>query len=103
MITLINLIKVIQELVYPPTPSIKVYDKKLQHVDFPILIKICLSDNDNSKYRALGYKNVYKFFRGQSNHNSSLIGWSGHTEDGKIISSPTGKKTPQKSLNVQRK
>ena len=96
MITLINSYKVIQELVYPLTPSIKVYDKKLQHVDFPILIKICLSDNDSSKYRALGYKNVHKFFRGQSVHNSSLIGWSGHTEDGKIISSPTGKKLPKK-------
>ena len=66
----------------------------MQHVDFPILFKICLSDNDSSKYRALGYKNVHKFFRGQSKHNSSLIGWSGHTEDGKIISTPTGK-TPK--------
>ena len=35
-------------------------------MNFPILFKICLSDNDNSKYRALGYKNVHKFFRGQS-------------------------------------
>ena len=101
MITLINSYKVIIKLVYPQTPSIKVYEKELQHIDFPILIKICLSDNNNGKYRALGYKHVQSFFRGRSNHNSSLIGWSGHTEDGKIISTPTGKRAEY--LNVLRK
>ena len=58
-------------------------------MDFPILISICLSAND-SKFRTLGYKNGYKFFRGASLYNSSLIGWSGHTENGKIVSTPTG-------------
>ena len=91
IITLFNSYKVIKELVYPQTPSIKVYERRLRDIDFPILIKICLTDNDNSKYEAFGYQNVHKFFRGQSDHNSSLIGWSGHSKDGKIISTPSDK------------
>ena len=34
----------------------------------------------------VGYDGVYHYFNGKSKYNSSIHGWAGHTEDGKVFS-----------------
>ena len=35
-----------------------------------------------SKLETVGYKNVWKFYKGESMYNASITGWRGHTENG---------------------
>ena len=35
--------------------------------------------------REAGYFNVVGYFAGKSKFNGSVIGWAGHTEDGKVV------------------
>ena len=78
---------------YPPNPDIKVYDKELKDVVFPILFKLCGKEiyNTSEKFRKLGYRNEIPFFIGRSQHSKNVIGWNGHTENRSTIGSVSGK------------
>ena len=90
---IIHVFLVAYSMIFPSIPSIKVYKKRLNEIDFPVSIIMCATEDrerNNYKYNILGYKNKLKFFLGQSMFNESLIGWSGHTKEGLILGSIQG-------------
>ena len=54
----------------------------LQDIDFPLVLKICVSPGFNqTALHDVGYEDTWHYFVGQSKFNSSVLGWGGHTED----------------------
>ena len=55
----------------------------LQDIDFPVVIKICLSPGFNeTAVHEVGYKDTWSYINtGQSRFNESVLGWAGHAED----------------------
>lgn len=81
-------------MIYPSTPTIKIYEKSLNQIEFPISIKLCAledGESDSMRHNTSGYEKNFRFFLGQSMFNKSLIGWGGHTEDGSFLGSVRGK------------
>ena len=76
----------------PANPSIKVYKKKLEKLEyFPISLKLCAkkASSVDNVFRKFGYSHDYKFFIGESYYNASIKGWNGHTRNGTTIASYT--------------
>ena len=83
----------------PELPSIKHYKNNLKEIDFPIAFKFCIEEkgeNDTSKLKDLGYKDLSDFFYGISMFNDPIVGWAGHTKNGSTIGSVEGLNTKQK-------
>ena len=77
---------------HPENPSVKKYEKNLMDIDFPVIFKLCFQkQNEDEMLQALGYRYMRDFYRGKSMYNGSLIGWSGHTEDGKTLGTVDGR------------
>jgi len=54
-------------------------------------LKVCMKPAYSLEYlNAAGYRGIYEYFLGESRYNSSLFGWAGHTEEGKIFGNVTG-------------
>ena len=90
----IHVFLVVFSMIYPNTPSVKVYKKSFNEINFPISIKICATedrDSDIMRHNVTGYARVFKFFMGESMFNDSLFGWRGHTKDGSTLGSTQGK------------
>ena len=76
----------------PANPSINVYHKKLEKLEyFPISLKLCAkkASSVDNVFRKFGYSHDYKFFIGKSYYNASIKGWNGHTRNGTTIASYT--------------
>ena len=69
-------------------------------IDFPIIFKICVDEtvNKSSRYKNVGYQDSFDFFNGQSMYNSSIFGWTGHTQNGSTLTSTKDKKWLFKDL-----
>ena len=53
--------------------------------DFPLLTRVCVRPGfDMAALREAGYNSTDSYFTGKSRFNSSVIGWAGHTKDGKV-------------------
>ena len=81
-------------MIYPSVPSVKIYQKSYNEIEFPIGIKICATENrteESLRTNISGYERMFTFFQGQSMYNKSLFGWSGHTENGSPLGSAEGK------------
>ena len=79
-------------ILYPSLPEIKIRNVNLKDIEFPISLKVCVSEMDNSnlRYLNLGYEDDFDFFLGRSVNNRSLFGWAGHTKDGQKIGEISG-------------
>ena len=79
-------------ILYPELPEIKITNRKLEDIEFPLSLKVCVSEISNSfhRYSNLGYKNDFQFFYGKSAFNKSLIGWAGHTKNGSKVGEISG-------------
>ena len=54
---------------------------------FPLLGRICVKPGlDVEKLAAFGYANPSSFYMGVSRFNDSVLGWSGHMENGSVFS-----------------
>ena len=54
--------------------------------DFPVVFKICMNPSFNdTELESVGYDNIYFYFMGKSRFNGSNYGWSGHTQDGRVV------------------
>ena len=92
---LIHISILIYYIIYPEVPEIVVYQKNLKEIDFPMNVRICAHELNDSKtrYRKFGYKNGYSFFMGSSMFNKSLYGWAGHSENGSVLGNIEGKQS----------
>ena len=91
---LIHMFFIAYSMIHPDTPTIKIYEKSLNEIEFPLSIKLCASEDRESdvmRHNTSGYERNFNFFLGQSMFNKSLIGWSGHTQDGSFLGSVKGK------------
>ena len=86
---------------YPPNPDIKVYDKALKDMPFPILFKLCGKEihNSSERFQVLGYRNELPFFSGKSKYSKTIFGWNGHTENGSTIGTVSGRYINSYQLN----
>ena len=69
---------------YPEIPSLKVYEKELGNIDFPISFKLCVREisNINKRYKDYGYHEPFDFFIGKSYFEESYyVGWNGNFDD----------------------
>ena len=75
---------IINNNVNPELPVLSVHQKNIKDIEFPLSFLICIDQivNDTTKYREVGYNNVYRFYIGESRHNESVIGWRGHMING---------------------
>ena len=71
----------------PPNPDIRVFDKALKDVSFPILFKLCGKEirNSSERFKIFGYQDEINFFGGKSIFSKNVFGWNGHTENGSTI------------------
>ena len=74
---------VVDTYVHPTQTTITVTKRSLKDSEFPLLFKICFNPSfDKTVEEEAGY---YDFFSGKSKHNSSLVGWAGHTKEGGVL------------------
>ena len=76
----------------PNRPEIRVYDKALEDVPFPILFKFCGKEIHNSsrRFKQYGYEDEWSFYAGTSSFSKSIVGWQGHTENGSTVETVRG-------------
>ena len=77
---------------YPDLPDIKVYQRRLEEIEFPLSFLVCVHEmvNVSGRYKKLGYSNEWAFFTGTSSFNESIYGWGGHMENGSSYGSGEG-------------
>ena len=76
---------------YPDNPSVRVYDKDLKDIEFPLSFKICLRElNRDLRYQQNGYNDIYAFFRGQPSYGRRYFGWPGRDENKSSLGTVTG-------------
>ena len=88
---IVQVVKISQNLVSPPNPDIKIYQRELKDLEFPLAFIVCLHDSGNGslRYQRAGYKDQDNFFTGY--RNSGDFGWYGHQmKNGSIIHSVEG-------------
>ena len=63
IIVIINSVLVTYRLAKPELPSIRIYDRNMDEIEFPISFQICLYEleNRNKRYRDMGYRDVFYF------------------------------------------
>ena len=94
-VTLVNIICICLFLLFtifllidfliPHKMTTTIYQEDLKARDFPVVIKICIPDGFKvSLLLHHGYESQYHYFIGQSKHNDSHFGWSGHSNDSQI-------------------
>ena len=92
---LLHVTIVLFKKIYPDHPEIKVYEKELKKVSFPISFKICGKEKKDSsrRFRNLGYDDERNFYGGFSmfSRNNTIVGWKGHLENGSTIGPLKGK------------
>ena len=88
------------QVLFPDLPSIRIQDKTLKDIEFPLFIQMCVSEIDNTtdRYTSLGYKNDYDFYLGRSVYNNSLFGWNGHLQNGSTVGTVEGRFSMNKSF-----
>ena len=60
--------------------------------DYPVVFKICIKPGFNeSALWEFGYNSAAGYFSGESRFNESLVGWAGHTADGRVVGTVSGK------------
>ena len=75
------------DLIHPKYPSIRIYEKDLKQIDFPLSFQLCVTEQENSteRYRRMGYAEELSFFAGKSMFEEEIIGWGGHSQNGSTL------------------
>ena len=78
-------------VLFPDLPSIRIQDKTLKDIEFPLFIQVCVSEIERTDmFTHLGYEHEINFYLGKSFYNDSLFGWSGHLQNGSRIGTVEG-------------
>ena len=90
----VHISSILIKMLYPQEPSVRSYVKNLHDIDFPMTMRLCLEhrnlDGNDTNLKLWGYRNIRQYFMGASLWNTSIIGWSGHTENGYTLGSVEG-------------
>ena len=79
------------KVLFPDLPSIRIQDKSLKDIDFPLFIQMCVSEIEKTDiFTHFGYDNEIEFYFGKSAYNDSLFGWNGHLPNGSTIGTIKG-------------
>ena len=77
--------------IHPSQTISSTKQKQLAEIDFPLVFKICIKPAYNAEQlNRAGYSSAWDYFVGCSKYNGYLMGWAGHTEDGKAVSNVSG-------------
>ena len=91
---LVHIVTIGYDMIFPNNPSVRIYEKELREIDFPITFKLCVKDsNDILRYNRLGYSDESRFFYGRSKFNKYTYGWNGHTANVSTVGSVQGKRS----------
>jgi hypothetical protein len=65
----------------PSVTNTVVEQIKLKDMDFPVVLKICVTPGFNlTAIKEMGYApDAYSYFLGRSNYNETILGWAGHS------------------------
>ena len=93
IVCLLHIMSTLHSNINPTHPEIIVYERELKDISFPILLKVCGKERDNSsqRFRNYGYEDESAFLGGFSKFNNMIVGWNGHTENGTTIGPLKGK------------
>ena len=84
IIVIINSVLVTYRLAKPELPSIRIYDRNMDEIEFPISFQICLYEleNRNKRYRDMGYRDVF-YFTKEAIETEFLwtLNWSSQNKD----------------------
>ena len=87
----IHILSIIDAIFYPKLPTIKVYKRKLNDLEFPLSFRVCVEvDDEGENYQKVGYQNKNEFIKGRSIYNDSIFGWAGHTHNGSSMGAVKG-------------
>ena len=74
---------IMREWLYPTQETIRITEKKLSDIEFPLVIKICPDPGFNyTAVKEEGYDSIWAYFKGMSDQghkNYMMTGWAGHT------------------------
>ena len=77
--------------VHPSQTISSTKQRQLEEIDFPVAFKICIKPAyDVLELNRAGYFSAWDYFVGCSKYNGFLMGWAGHTQDGKAVSNVSG-------------
>ena len=69
---------------WPEKMSTVLIKEDLKSIIFPVIFRVCVIPGiDKEMVSKAGYNN-YGYFVGMSRFNSSVLGWTGHSEDGSM-------------------
>ena len=75
----------------PPQTVTRREEVKFDEIDFPVLFKVCFKPAfHGEKLNENGYRDIWRYFKGESMYNKSILGWAGHNKGGGVISSTQG-------------
>ena len=76
--------------IFPKRTVNNLGQKNLTGMKFPVVFKLCFRNvlSNNTRFKNVGYEDLWHYFKGQSVFNSSLLGWAGHREDGQVVGTP---------------
>ena len=79
---LVHMYFIFYHQVYPSETFTRMVEKPLYDIQFPLIFKLCVTPALNvSELKSAGYRNIWRYFLGQSDYNTSLYGWGGHTRE----------------------
>ena len=82
LILVVQLSYVLEGYFNPTTTRTWEEDVPLKDMDFPLVVKICITPAFNqSALVEMGYDNTASYLFGISRFNHSMVGWAGHTKD----------------------
>ena len=81
----IHFLSIVEQFLYPTETSTSFTTENLKDKAFPAYMKLCVSDALNrTRLHQFGYESVMSYYRGISKYNSSVFGWSGHSENSSL-------------------
>ena len=77
---------------HPQDTVMRLEQKKLDDIEFPIIFKICLNPAFRiNELKQAGYASLWAYFHGWSKYQKPAVyGWAGHHQNGSAISSVKG-------------
>ena len=80
---LVHMYFIFYNQVFPSETFTRMVERQLNDIEFPVIFKLCVTPALNvGELKPAGYKNIWRYFLGQSLHNTSLYGWGGHSSLG---------------------